>query len=129
MRCRGHVATPSSFEQCNHEPGPRGDLPSLGGVALHYTGTEHGFDRPGEFFVCLKPGETGALKVFAPDGVEVTPTSQLVPPATGVVRFEVRVESGSSGRLHASVTIGPSGAGLDAEIVTNDDGWSIREPE
>ena len=124
------VATPSSIEQCNHPPGPRGDLPGLGGVALHWTAAEHGFDKPGDFFVCLNPGETGAVQVFAPDGVEVTPASQRVPSSgTGVVRFQVRVESGSSGQLEASVTVGGGGATLVVKIVPNDDGWSFDEPE
>ncbi len=124
------VATPSSFEQCNHEPGPRGDLPGFGGVALHYTGAEHGFDQPGEFFVCLKAGWSGDVQVLPPDGVEVTPTSQPVPGSgTGVVRFQVRVESGSAGRLYASVSVGSDGATLVTEIDSNDDGWSFRELE
>ncbi len=121
-------ATPESLAACNHGPGSRGDDLQLSS-GLHWLEDGHGYDEPGEIFVCIDPELGGTVTLTGPDGVQVNPAEQRVDPAgSGVLRFEVRVDPGASGELKARTISGDTGSTLFGPVVeSDDDGWTFRE--
>jgi hypothetical protein len=123
------VATPTSFEQCNHGPSPHGDGAAYS-LASHWTGGRHAFGEDADLFVCVNPTHGGQVSVTAPDGVEVRPARQRVDRrGDGILAFVVRVQRGASGVLEISTRSRDGGAttsgpGIDA----GGDRWLFVEP-
>lgn len=131
--CRGGPseetqAAPSGLADCNHGPSTRGDdlqFPS----GLHWLGDEHAYGEPGVLFVCLEPEIGGTVTVTGPEGVTVSPAKRRVDPdGDGILRFELRVEPGATGRLQAR-TVAEAGSSTlpGPEVATGESGWSLRE--
>lgn len=125
------VANPSSIEDCNHPGGSHADGAGFGGAALHWSPRSHGADEPGEIFVCVRPGTPGSIKVLAPPGVEASPARVAVGGSgPGVTRVAITVTPGASGVIETSVSLGAGGTTLRGpEVVSDEEGWSFREPE
>ncbi len=121
-------ATPARLGDCNHGPSSRGDDLQLSS-GLHWLEDDHGYDEPGEIFVCINPEIGGTVTVTGPEGVDVSPAEQEVDPSgSGILRFEVRVQPGASGELKARTISGDTGSTLFGPAVeSDDDGWTFRE--
>ena len=124
------VATPTTFEECNHGPRPHADDLSIP-LALHWKDGDHSYDESAALFVCVNPAPGGEVSVLAPDGVAVSPPRRQVDASgTGVLRFTVRATPDVSGTIEArwdSESIGGTQAG--PEVATDGDHWSFAEPQ
>ncbi len=123
------VATPTTFEECNHGPSPHADDLYFS-LALHWNDVDHSYDEGAALYVCVNAQHGGEVSVIAPDGVTASPTRQRVDPSgTGVLRFTVRVTPGASGQIYGR-TASEDGGGTQVgpEVATDDDHWSFEGP-
>jgi hypothetical protein len=125
------LATPTDANECNQEPAEHADR-MIVGVGMHWAGVEHGYDEPGELFVCSFFPEYGGSVTFfyLPGGVTVEPELATIDRGTGIVRVEVRVTKGAE---EDDIVAQVDSAGADTTvhgptIDTDDDHWSFGEP-
>jgi hypothetical protein len=123
------LATPTTASDCNEDPAEHGDMTAS--ATMHWAGVEHGYDEPGELFVCSFTPEYGGSATFeAPPGVTVEPEVATIDRTTGIARVEVRVAEGAEeDEIVASVDTRGSDTRVHGPTVeTDDDHWSFGEP-